>query len=238
MPKRSHHPRPAHTGASQGIVVSAIESVTNDCRDAIQCVISNRNLGFAREDLARHRIKCSLTGVGVSNAFARERYVVHELLEKGSTTYWLAISLYFQFRSGDYQLESISLVVFKGVRTDDTKAALLRAEWDCSTKPGLSKHAQPHWHIYSAVVNTDKDIGMSGFEDQLEIATFGATSDEDSEADEAQHEIQNFHFAMAAQWHLQEDALLEEQLNDVESLGRWIKGCIRYILGQLNYLPG
>ena len=238
MPKRRHFRQQAQESASQGIIVEAIESVTNGCRDVIRPIINNWNLNFVQENLARRRIKCTLTGAGVSNAITRERYAVHELLEKESTTYWLAISLYFQFQAGKYRLESISLIVFKGSRFDDTKTPLLRAEWDCSDETGLSKHAQPHWHIYSAALNTKEGVGVSEFDKPLDVEPFSPITNETTEFDETlQGEIDKFHFAMASKWHLEENFSLQEELNSVEALTRWIKGCINYIREQLSYLP-
>jgi hypothetical protein len=210
-----------------------IEPVTDVCRDTIRTLINNHNIGFVSRKLARNVHKYMLVGKEASSAFAREPYLVHSLLEKGSYSYWVAVILNFQFISGFYRFMSASLVIFEGVRSDSIKTVLLRAEWDCSDQGGNKIHAQPHWHVYLAAVNNGQE---NDFEETTEVRDFVAVDTTEVDESMSVFEAKDFHFAMAAQWHIDEDHPLQENLDDVSSLIKWLTGCINYTRDQLEFL--
>ena len=208
-----------------GIVVERLEAVTNPCLKIIRSVIESEKIGFASMPATDNRRKLTLVGQDVSMAFAREQYLAHSFLETQSKSYWLAVTLFFQSqpKTKKYLLESVSLVIFEGIRSDEMKTALLRAEWDCYGHDATT-HAQPHWHVYLAALN-NAPAELRGFTQTIDVREFSAT-DEIPQADDDPWEASKFHFAMASKWHIDEKCSLQEQLIDVSSLSKWLAGCL------------
>jgi hypothetical protein len=131
---------------------------------------------------------------------------------------------------------SVSLQIFEGAAADETKSALLRAEWDCNQKIGIP-HTQLHWHINPSRLNREIEDYQS-FLKEIEIREFdpnavSANSDEKSEPEWDRGG--RFHFAMAARWASEGESAHNENIEH-EKLLRWLDGCIRYTLGQFKYL--
>ncbi len=239
--KKQQQPPPsvAKSSDSEGIVVSQIESVTDVCRATIEPIIKIQYLGFNQEALARRRFKCMLVGgAEATRAYERETYTVHPFPEVGSDLYWLAVALYFQFEKGRYKFEGVSLLVFRGRANDPTKTAVLRAEWDCTNKVGHTVHAQPHWQIFPTAIDSLADRGRPAFDEQTKVREFDPSEESVEEVNDVEtlKRVSDFHFAMAAKWHCEENAPQQVPLNQVDELVRWMKGCISYTIEQLRYL--
>jgi hypothetical protein len=234
--KRSSHPAP--TKGNNIFTVQSIDTVTNACRDTVRAVIGNNQLGFQNQQLTRRRWRCMLSGPGAAGAYAREPYLAHVLLETPGKSYWLAVVIYFQFetRESKYRLESLSLVVFEGDRSDPAKTPLLRAEWDCSDLSENPSHAQPHWHVYLSALATDAE--SLDFDTMNDVTEF-AFEDRDQEQDievTSPWKPDKFHFAMSSGWQVDADCPLQESFDDLNQLKSWLQGCITYTRQQLSIL--
>ena len=128
------------------------ESVLRSCRKVFVDVLGNKTLTFRSEPIARNKSLYVLTGNNGSSASITGRnYPVFSLAEANNELFWLGGIFLFGFDRGVYSLDSISLVVVKGLWQDD-KLPVMRAEWDCADVFLDSSHAQPHWHIYSSSI--------------------------------------------------------------------------------------
>ena len=242
MPKKKQASQPNGIPASfpPGIVVDNIEAVTKPCRDTLATVLGDKNIGFDRQEIVRSKYRCMLVGQAATSARARDQYMAHSLLETDLTSYWLAITLGFQFypNINKYHVESVSLIVFEGVATSIDKTPLLRAEWDCFNHNDDVAHAQPHWHVYISAIENLSDQ-MASFTQPSEVKTF-IPPDMDAETTSTdlpeQWDGARFHFAMAAKWHINENCIIHEILEDVDGLTKWLTGCINYINSQLAYI--
>lgn len=219
-----------------GIVVEKVEAVTKPCLKIIKSVVENEKIGFVSTPATDNRHKLTLVGQDVSTAFAREQYLAHSFLETQSKSYWLAVTIFFQTQptTKKYLLESISLLIFEGIRSDEMKTALLRAEWDCYGDD-VTAHAQPHWHVYLAALN-NAPTEPAGFAQAMNVREFSATDETTPPNNNDSWEANKFHFAMASKWHIDEKCSLQEQFNDVSSIAKWIAGCLNYTKEQLIYI--
>ncbi|HYP38988.1 MAG TPA: hypothetical protein VEX13_01385 [Chloroflexia bacterium] len=256
MPKKPKPGRkPAAAPEVQEVTVQDVKSVARMCRDAISRVLNQPQLDFSPVKYGR-RTQVRLNGIGSSLAFAREQYNVVFFLKTRRVDYWLAASLEFDSPPGMSisHLVQVSLLVFEGLVTDEQKRPVLRAEWDCKGDYLRSPHAQPHWHVYSSLLNQESlssnitfDASspvqaFSGVEQSNDVKDFGLVSD-DSRANDQDSPIwpkgDRFHFAMAARWQLSSSEERTELQNDVldpSQLGNWIERCLSYIAKQLKHV--
>ncbi len=215
------------------------DDFVKDCRKVIEKVLGYRYLGFNEQrGVPGNRRLFTLNGAEATQAEAKYKYAVIPFFKSQSGIYWLAVSLEFEFQQGIYRIVNVSLLIFEGEATDNRKSALLRAEWACPQKNDLTRHAQPHWHIYPSHINKESAGARTGFKADAEIQTF------DPEALEIElHEgtvvewerAEKFHFAMAARWHAEGNDAHQEEMQ-VDGILKWLDGCIKYIWSQFAFL--
>lgn len=192
-------------------------------------------IGFKEIPHARGEREFLLLSPQGSSARARQDYPVLYFAATLSKTYWLAISLRFTPLVEAYRLIQTSLLLFEGPLTDPEKTPLLRAEWDDLNDNG--NNAQPHWHVYPGGAGILRPSGAVGFTTApSEPVKFEpqATPPETFEEVKLQ-ERTRFHYAMAAQWHLEEGGSCRSSLSK-RGLLFWLVGCIDYIRGQLPHI--
>jgi hypothetical protein len=214
------------------IVVEEPNKVTTPLLRVIRESLGDNNIGFDEVILAKGDVKFQLSGTAVK-AMARDRYSVFPLLQREADLFWLGGSLIFARELANYRLKSVSLIVFKGDAIDETKTALFRAEWD-SPEPGTD-HAQPHWHVYPQII--DGKSNVSEFDRYMKYES--DLNDEPVttlDADPARDTARNFHYAMASRWHTDGISYHQQGLTNVESVVKWIEGCIDYSRKQLDWL--
>lgn len=163
-----------------------------------------------------------------SRAEAGDRaYCVLPFCYSGRSKYWLAASIDLVFQQ-QCHLADVSLTVFEGEASDNVKIPVLRAEWDSRQESSLLMvHAQPHWHVYSSAVAQAAYIKRAEPKFGTDIRPFSPL--------QQPHMGEDFHFAMASQWHIVGKNSHAWDL-EVDSLFRWLDGCISYIHGQLLYV--
>ena len=259
-PKKST-PAPATTSAVRDVPVDSIDKTVRMCQAALKKVIELPWLVFesVESNLPRKNIR-RLTGTGAIRATDRHEYLVVRLLETRRAIYWLAASLDFYSPLGSHgpRLTNISLLVFEGsLATEQVKRPVLRAEWDCTMDYRKNEHAQPHWHVYSSLLDQEtaysktstfgESIPVRDFsvvEQANDVVDFGAAPD-DSQASDQVHPTwpkgDKFHFAMAARWQSPSSgphSHLQNEILDPNQLGNWIERCLAYIVHQLKYIDG
>jgi hypothetical protein len=236
-----------------GVPVSNINSIARECQAAIKATLNLHWVGF--QPVQYHKPDKQIVGLhgpGATQAVAQYEYTVVPFLATQRARYWLAVSLDFHSPRGSRitYLTHVSLLIFEGLATDQRKRPILRAEWDCKEDYLNDKHAQPHWHVYSSLVNREKEYSGSLAFDEVDSAhDFSAqqaspAQDFLAEPDHGQAADQQawlggelFHFALAARWQLPISEPQNEKL-DLLRLGNWIKRCLSYTLEQLIYVDG
>jgi hypothetical protein len=207
--------------------IQVVEDVISPCQKAISEVIGNNALNFQTSKIGRNKIRGTLNGEGSSNATIGGRpYNVLPLVGINKELFWFSIVLLFGFTEGIQYLESVSIVVVKGLAYED-KTPILRAEWDCGVEYLAAVHAQPHWHIYpSAILNRNLE-----FDDVLDTVT-----DPELNIDDLPNnpKLPKFHFAMATSWH-KGSQTAHANLEEISGLTNWISSCISYTRQQLLY---
>jgi hypothetical protein len=215
------------------IVVDRPTQVTTQVLRAFRDLLKDSSISFAEVPLANNQVKFELSGSPV-RGIARETYAVFSLLQTKTDLFWLGSSLVFEEKLGRYNLKSVSLIIFKGDVIDQKKIPLLRAEWDIIEAGVL--HAQPHWHIYPRFLRESQNPDVDA-QDQLEPIEFSAEAQlNDTELDQDWPTSANFHYAMASTWQANGIDAQQEKLNDLDSLIRWIYGCVSYSRQQLDWL--
>jgi hypothetical protein len=235
-----------------GVLVNSIAPVARKCCAAIEKVVASRGLNFHPRPSNQPRSSLlQLSGPGSLRAVARDPYPVVHFLTTGRTQYWLAVSfsLYSPSGSGGTYLTQVSILIFEGPAGDPEKRPLLRAEWYCKGNYRQDRHAQPHWHIYSSLLNRDLTNSTFAFAEVNTAQDFLRQQQEaDAEYFEAvsgdvqalgQNELswpqgESFHFAMSSRW---QTSVPNEELKP-EDLGNWMDWCLRYISEQLEYVDG
>jgi hypothetical protein len=207
--------------------IDNIDDITKACRKAIGEAITNRQLSFQTERIGRGKLRSLLIGAESSQATIGNRnYPVFLLTEVNAELFWLGVVLLFGFKDRIQYLESISLVVVKGLAFDN-KVPILRAEWDCGSEYLEAVHGQPHWHIYpSAIINKNLES-----DEILEALT---NPHEDFNEMPSNQNLPKFHFAMATKWH-EGSRTAHADLEEVSSLTAWLQSCINYTRQQLIY---
>jgi hypothetical protein len=161
-------------------------------------------------------------------------YSVIPILRAPYGYFWLGGTLDLLYREGNYTIEQVSLVIFQGVATDEVKTPILRAEWDAIASDGRSKHAQPHWHVYSSPLNNTIVLEYPKFSVETEVVDF-SPEESTSLTGHVWERGDRFHFAMASKWHL-DGVDAHQELLEQEKLLKWLEGCVGYIRAQLIYI--
>jgi hypothetical protein len=111
------------------------------------------------------------------------------------------------------------------------KRLLFRAEWSNNND---NEHAQPHWHFE---YDSSNEINPSSNESNKIAKDFNPVKnfeDTDEEDENFYSKMKKFHFAMNANWH-ETTANCSTNLENADSLARWIENSIKYIKNQLEY---
>jgi len=198
------------------------------CRNIQTALGIPHRITFEAHTAAKHQEVYSL--VGFSVAETEKQYQVIPI--PGLDNFWLAASWSFEYYKGASFLINASLLVFRGIATDRKKSALLRAEWAPPDQIGGWSHAQPHWHIYQAEIDSEQTTGRQGFQTQLDME-LGAVAEPGTTSFLKQNEISHFHFAMASQWQINGNHQIELESKTMLS---WLSGCLEYIVSELNFL--
>lgn len=208
-------------------------------------------VGFSNTTkVAGQRQTWELFGNAPSTAWTpKVTYNVFRFFPSGSNwtevLYWLGVRAQIVVAGREkYAVEQVSMVVFRGLFSDQQKTALLRAEWD-EFDTTSSLNAQPHWHVYRSEVSagTVFEARDSRTRDFVSPRPEGQFTSEVSsalpvsEASGGWLKAHRFHFAMAARWHSADTDSHKEQLTEPKLFG-WLTGCISYTYRQLESLYG
>jgi hypothetical protein len=195
-----------------------------ECRKYMARILSRRSLFVKYQVLEQPRRRYYFTSEDSSMAEAGDRvYSVVPFFNTGETKYWLSVSVEVTVGQ-NLNLKGVSLVVFEGEATSEMKTPAFRAEWDCADPLQTTKHAQPHWHVYSVIDKSVENMG-SAFKPEPQVKKFKPKSLGTS---------RKFHFAMGSQWHKDKDSHTCQL--DFDNLCKWLDGCVSYIRAQFDYL--
>jgi hypothetical protein len=222
---------------SQELIVINPDQLKQKCERVLREVLGEKRIGFDELPKAsRPNSKVfTLTSSNLtSHARAKHDYRVIPILRAQTGYFWLATTLEFAFHEGHYLLEQVCLIIFQGEATDLKKTPLLRAEWDVTDPGSRSRHAQPHWHVYSSRLNRSTASEFVEFTPEVEVIVFDP-QESTAPIDLYWTEGEKFHFAMASRWHL-DGVDAHQELCDQDKLLKWLAGCLRYIQDQLIYI--
>lgn len=240
MPKKSRKSR-GHSRKSKrasveepGIVVEDSGPLLRKCKATFGRILSQTyGLGFEKNRHAGGENEYLLTGAPLSWGTARGRYPVFPFGQARDRSFWFGASLRFSQEILQWRLSNVSLLFFQGLATDPEKEPLLRAEWDTWESP----HAQPHWHVYAPL---RRELEFRPAFEQEPVREFGIGEPpagiKTSRNQEAPAwNLERFHYAMAARWHIAEIGAHSCPISE-ESLLRWIEGCVSYTRNQLEHI--
>ncbi len=231
----------AEAGAGRSLRVSDLEGLGRCCAQRIADAMGTHRIGFSRAPSARGHELLRLSGEGATTAQAERPYPVVLFLASGSRTYWLAVSLEFEYHLGAACLTSVSLVVFEGRATDESKTPLIRAEWACGEQGAQGAHAQPHWHVYPGQLPVTVQPTGADFEAAPRVQQFQLPATDpgsDTAVPSGWERGDRFHFAMASRWHSEGRASHKVSLPDETALLEWLEGCLAYTRAELLFIAG
>ncbi len=121
----------------------------------------------------------------------------------------------------------ISLSVFQGKNSVESKHQLFRAEWD-DYNDNQKKHPQPHWHITAnkAIENT-----LEVLKDDEEAEGFMSVLNEEKSK---LINVNDIHFAMIGNWINNETHI--HKLDDETKIIKWFFGLLSHIKTELEYI--
>jgi hypothetical protein len=221
-----------------GIPIRSHGEISTPCLRVLRKLLSDRGLRFKGALLTGGEGEMYLTSQSATQGVALRPYPVILLLPKEALTYWLAMALTFR-RDTNLRMTSASMIVFEGVAGSATKTPLFRAEWH--EWNSQSPHAQPHWHVYpSALTDFALKVPEAFSVEQPTMVDFRSAAQSPASSQITVSRagsplIAEFHYAMSARWHVQ-DGSCQERLMTTDGLLNWIKGCISYTVGQLNFV--
>ena len=133
-------------------------------------------------------------------------------------------------KKGAFPNTFFSLSVFQGDIDDKEKTQLFRAEWD-NYPDNKNSHSQPHWHIYP---HKYKMKVHQDFEDFLELSEKDKDFLSFKKSDKDLIEINQFHFAMNAQWSEKKSDI--HTINEMSDLTSWFSGLLNHLKLELKEL--
>lgn len=164
-----------------------------------------------------------ITGNQSSKALNNYKSIKEEInVIKWFDVFWIYLEITF-VESNTF----ISLSVFQGKQSDDTKNQLFRAEWDDYNNDD-EKHPQPHWHITSnqAIENT-----FEKYTDTFENEGFAELLKEEKTKI---IDVNKIHFAMNGNW-INDDTHIQS-INDNSKIVKWFQGLFSHLRVQLEYV--
>jgi hypothetical protein len=182
-----------------------------DTVNAIRPFGLRHQIGFRPEVAGNGIVRFYLSG-GVPVTSGGLSYFALPLIDDAPIRFWFAVDLQFETSGGRSTLQHLSILVFGGVLTTDTRR-ILRAEWDMRA----TQHAQPHWHVYGSELT--ELFYLDSAESKMRL------------------DINRFHFAMSARW-MDDDG--EETNHNISptagGVKRWIAATLAYSQKQLRYV--
>lgn len=142
---------------------------------------------------------------------------------KWFSDYWLFVEMKFHHPKGVL----ITLSVFQGEETDNSKNQLFRAEWD-DYDDGSMNHPQPHWHFLS---NKSIENTVSSFAEITSDDTFETLLNEEKSKT---IDLSKFHFAMNGDWN--NTSVHIHPVNNEKNLAQWFGGLLAYLKTELKYV--
>lgn len=142
---------------------------------------------------------------------------------KWFSDYWLFVEIKFHHTKGVL----ITLSVFQGEETDNSKIQLFRAEWD-DYDDGTMNHPQPHWHFLS---NKSIENTVSSFAKITSDDTFETLLNEEKSKT---IDLSKFHFAMNGDWN--NTSIHIHPVNNEKRLAKWFGGLLAYLKTELKYV--
>lgn len=165
---------------------------------------------------------------------------------------WLVVELESEYGGGPLMLKHVSLKLWQG-STIETAHLCFRAEWD--VRDNKSSHAQPHWNVHAPrglETSPAMEINFKTFSDHelgQEPSSFAefAQAERDMAVQKVsvaaqdfglsvQH-LHKFHFAMAANWHVN-GGRTGPAIGSTQEVVSWISSCAGYIKHQFTFVMG
>lgn len=140
--------------------------------------------------------------------------------------YWLYIDIRFEKSEISIPNTFISLSVFQGEGTDNTKKQLFRAEWDNFNNN--DNHPQPHWHIYP---NYNFEKTFNEFIEMAKDDSFAGLLNEEKSTD---IDLKKIHFAMNGTWSTKGGHV--HRISEGNTIINWLEGLLSHIKSQLEYV--
>ena len=195
-------------------------NLIKEINDSCKILFTESTFILAPSSANRFRI----TGNNASKAINNNKNSIEEVnVIKWFYDYWIYIAIQFQDQN-----TFISLSVFQGEATDNTKHQLFRAEWDDFNNE-KEQHPQPHWHITSnqAIEKTFEEIANM---DDNSDTFVSLLKDEKSKI----IDVNKIHFAMNGNW--MDEGTHVHSLNDETKIVNWFRGLLSYLKLQLEYV--
>lgn len=164
---------------------------------------------------------------------------------------WLVVELESEYGK-PLVLTHVSLKLWQGTTTEAAHLCF-RAEWD--VRDSESNHAQPHWNVHApqgALAGQTEEIDFKAFVGRQRGTQVNSFS-EFVQAEEAEgimaapvappshglsvEQMHKFHFAMAANWHVQHGRA-GPQIATTDEVVIWVSSCARYIKSQFAFVMG
>lgn len=138
--------------------------------------------------------------------------------------YWL--SFLISLKGTTSEIGSVSISIYSGSFSDLNKMKLFRAEWGQNTH---HLHAQPHWHLHTIDESNWTNTPWNPIEEPMVFVSELKNS--------VAQKVKKIHFAMAAQWHVNEEShIIDLKTIDENDVVKWVKSTFEYIIHQLTYL--
>lgn len=201
---------------------SLIENINKTCRYLFE------ESSFYLHPITTNRYKIS--GNVVSQAINFRQEVKDEVtVIKWFGDFWLYVEIDFIETKLDFIKRNcfISLSVFQGKNSVESKHQLFRAEWD-DYNDNQDKHPQPHWHI---TANKALENTLEVLKDDEEAEGFMSVLNEEKSK---LINVNDIHFAMIGNWINNETHI--HKLDDETKIVKWFFGLLSHIKTELEYL--
>lgn len=197
-----------------------IKEIIKSCRG----YFLQSSFSLRKKDHNRFVIDGNYLAPAIDN-YNNNRYPVKVL--KWFADFWVYLEVEFA-RSETTMLNSfISLSVFQGDSSDQTKSQLFRAEWDNFDNDDI--HPQPHWHVCYDFLFRKAFDKFDEF-----IRETGGFEDEISKQKSKCIDLNRIHFAMNGQWSTNEGHF--HKISDENTIKYWFHGLLGHIKSELEYV--
>jgi hypothetical protein len=236
MPSKHPKQKSSQQEDVRGILVDDEKDFAHQCAKKVASIVKGKQIGFSQFHNLSVSWKYRLSGAGLIVAdIGADTYHVIPFYQSPQSIYWIGATLHIEHAFLKDYLAHISIIIIRGTTVHATQP-LLRAEWDCRPSDPNTKHAQPHWHVYTYPLETTP--AFKPFEVTLPIEEFTpeAANSQGSDGAVADWEAgEYFHYAMAAEWMKHGRGMGHDDWNADRAL-KWLEGCVSYIRDQFEYL--